>query len=369
MHFKDISDQVDWDETTGSIYSKTADDVKIALAKDHRDLEDFKALISPAALPFLEQMAQLSHRLTLKRFGNTVQLFIPMYLSNVCENHCVYCGFNQANKFKRTILTDEQIMQEVEVLKGYGYDHLLLVSGESPRKVGVDYFKKVIDMLKPHFALISAEVQPLEQDEYETLIEAGLNSVYIYQETYNREKYKDYHIKGKKADYHYRLDTPDRLGKAGIHKIGLGTLIGLEDWRTDAFFTAMHLKYLEKTYWRSKYCISFPRLRPHEGIFQPKFSISDPEFLQLICAYRIFDEEAELSISVRESPEFRDNLIKLGITTMSAGSKTDPGGYASDAHALEQFEVHDDRSPAVIEEMIRRQGYEPVWKDWDSCMQ
>jgi 2-iminoacetate synthase len=187
----------------------------------------------------------------------------------------------------------------------------------------------------------------------------------VYQETYHRDEYKKHHPKGKKSNFNYRLATQDRLGQAGIYKMGLGVLIGLEDWRTDSFFCALHLDYLEKTYWQTKYSISFPRLRPFSGGLEPKVEMTDRELVQLICAYRIFDEEVELSMSTRESEKFRDNILKLGITTFSAGSKTEPGGYANDEEALEQFEISDERSPKAVAEMIKKQGYEPVWKDWD----
>lgn len=201
------------------------------------------------------------------------------------------------------------------------------------------------------------------------MIDIGLNTVYVYQETYNKIKYPDYHPAGKKSDFYYRLDTPDRVGKAGIHRIGIGCLLGLEDWRTDSYYTAEHLKYLERKYWRTRYSISFPRLRPNAGNFQTSSQITDQDLVQLICAYRLLDPEVELSISVRESMKFRDHIMKLGITSMSAGSRTEPGGYALNTHALEQFEVHDNRTPAEIEKMIKLNGYEPVWKDWDRYMQ
>ncbi|WMJ72801.1 2-iminoacetate synthase ThiH [Cytophagaceae bacterium ABcell3] len=367
--FADIFSSCSWDETKESIYSKTAEDVKTALQKTKRNLEDFKALISPAAEPFLEQMALLSHQITRKRFGNTMQMFIPMYLSNECQNICTYCGFSLDNKMRRTTLTEKQILDEVAVIKSYGYDHLLLVTGEANKTVGVPYFEKALKLVKPHFSHISLEVQPLDQDEYETLIPHGLNTVLVYQETYHEENYKLHHPKGKKSNFLYRLETPDRLGKAGIYKIGLGVLIGLEDWRTDSFFTALHLDYLEKTYWQTKYSISFPRLRPYTGNLEPKVNMSDRELVQLICAYRIYNEEVELSMSTRESEKFRNNVVKLGITSMSAGSKTDPGGYAAGIEALEQFEISDERTPAEIACMLKEQGYEPVWKDWDRAYQ
>ncbi len=367
--FEALFDQFTWDEVKQSIYAKTAQDVEYALNKTaKRDLEDFKALISPAAASYLESMAQLSHRLTQKRFGKTIQMYVPLYLSNECQNICTYCGFSFDNKLKRKTLTDEEILQEIKVLKAMGYEHVLLVTGEANQTVGVPYLKRVIQLIRPYFAHISMEVQPLDQHEYDELIAEGLTTVLVYQETYHKEDYKLHHPKGKKSNFSYRINTPDRLGNAGILKMGLGVLIGLEDWRTDCFFTAMHLDYLERTYWKSNYSISFPRLRPFSGGLEPKMEMSDRELVQLICAYRIFNEEVELSISTRENEVFRNNIIKLGITAMSAGSKTNPGGYIVEPESLEQFEISDERSPSEIANMIQQQGYEPVWKNWDSSL-
>ncbi len=364
--FQELFDQYQWDEIKQSIYRKTAADVEAALRKNKRNLEDFKALISPTAMPYLEEMAMLSHRLTQKRFGKTLQLYIPLYLSNECQNICTYCGFSLHNQIPRKTLSSSEIQQEAGYLKQQGFEHVLLVTGEANRTVGVDYLKNAITLLKQQFANVSMEVQPLEQDEYETLIDAGLHTVLVYQETYHKDDYKLHHTKGKKSNFYYRLATPDRLGKAGIHKIGLGVLIGLEDWRTDNFFTALHLQYLEKTYWQTKYSISFPRLRPAEGLIEPKVVMNDKELVQLICAWRIFNEEVELSMSTRENEKFRDHIIQLGITSISAGSKTNPGGYVTAVESLEQFEIDDSRSPAEVVRMIERQGYKAVWKDWEA---
>jgi 2-iminoacetate synthase len=249
-----------------------------------------------------------------------------------------------------------------------GYDHVLLVTGEANQSVHTDYFKKVLDLISPHFAHISMEVQPLDVEDYETLIPHGLNTVLVYQETYHQDDYRKHHPKGKKSNFLYRLETPDRLGQAGIHKMGLGVLIGLEDWRTDSFFTALHLSYLEKQYWQSKFSISFPRLRPFSGGLEPKVVMNDKELVQLICAYRLFNSEVELSISTRETVAFRNQVIKLGITAISAGSKTNPGGYQVEPQSLEQFEISDERSAQEIAAMIRKQGYEPIWKDWDMSL-
>lgn len=372
MSFREVFDKYSNAQVKNSIYSKNKQDVENALSKEKRNLEDFKALISPAAADYLEEMAQISRSITQKRFGKTIQLYIPVYVSNYCENYCIYCGYKSKNNDKRKVLSIDEVIKEVEAIKKFGYEHILIVSGESESKAGVEYFESVLRAIKNHFSLISIEVQALNQSEYERLIKQGLNTVYIYQETYNKEIYKKCHIKGKKADFYNRLNVPDILGKAGIRKIGIGNLLGLDDWRTDAFFTALHLSYLEKKYWRTKYSISFPRLRPYHGQdFQPNYNVSDKELVQAICAYRMLNEEVELSISVRESEKFRNNIIKLGITAMSAGSKTNPGAYSNDFSSdnLKQFEIHDSRTPKEIETMIKNNGYEAVWKDWDKSIQ
>lgn len=363
--FKDLFDTYNWDETLQSIYKKTTSDVIDALGKSKRNLEDFKALISPAAEPYLEQMAQMSSLLTKKRFGNTIQMYAPMYLSNECHNICTYCGFSMTNKIPRKTLSNDDILKEVEFLKNKGFDHILLVTGEASRTVGVDYLNNAIQLVRNHFSNISIEVQPLEQEEYELLIKNGLYAVLVYQETYHRAEYKKHHPKGKKSNFDFRLETPDRLGKAGIHKIGLGALFGLEDWRADSFFTALHLKYLQKNYWKTKYSISFPRIRPHSGGLEPKVEMTDANLVQLICAYRLLDEDLELSISTREQEIFRDHIVNLGITSMSAESKTNPGGYSIEPQSLEQFEISDERSTEEITMMLKEKGLEVVWKDWE----
>jgi len=370
MSFLEEFQRHSWERMSERIYAKTGEDVQHALHKrGRRDQDDFCALISPAAEPFLEEMAQLSSGLTRKRFGNTTQLYIPLYLSNECHNICTYCGFSVDNKLDRLTLNRDQIMREVEEIKAQGFDHILLVTGEANRQVGVEYFEQVLEWIRPHFASITMEVQALAQAEYERLIKRGLNSVLLYQETYNSHTYKSYHPKGKKSNMTYRLETPDRLGRAGIHRIGIAALLGLEDWRVDSGFVALHLGYLERHYWRTKYSISLPRLRPAAGCQSPNVTVSDRDFVQLICAYRIYNENVEISLSTRESPVLRNHLLKLGITSMSAGSKTEPGGYTVSDEALEQFEVSDERSPAQVAEMIRSQGFDPVWKDWDTVLE
>jgi 2-iminoacetate synthase len=368
--FLDVFKKCDWDFTHRQIYSTTPEQVMAVLEKAHAsialDLNDFSVLISPAAAQFLEPMAVLSQERTQKRWGNIIQMYDPMYLSNECHNTCTYCGFSFENKITRKTLNDDEIHQEAKALKALGIDHVLIVTGEANSTVGVDYLVNAITILRPYFSNISAEVQPLEQNEYEQLIAAGLSSVLVYQETYHEAEYKTHHPKGKKSLFNYRLETPDRLGRAQIKKIGLGALFGLEDWRVDSFYTALHLQYLEKNYWQTRYSVSFPRLRPHVGSVQPKVEMTDRDLVQLICAWRILNSELELSMSTRESPKFRNNIVKFGINSMSAGARTNPGGYSlGREESLEQFEISDGRSPLEISQMLTEQGYQPVWKDWD----
>ncbi len=358
-------EQFNWEVVQQRINDTNAKAVENALRKPKRNLQDFMALLSPQAMPYLEEMAQLSHKITQGRFGKTIQLFAPVYVSNECQNICTYCGFSFTNHIPRKTLTEEELLREVKVLKDLGFQHILIVSGEANYTVNIRYFSKAVALLKAYFANISIEVQPLEQDEYEQLAQLGVHAVLVYQETYQRATYKSYHPKGKKSNFNYRLETPDRIGRAGIHKMGLGVLLGLSDWRTDSFFCALHLDYLQKTYWKSKYAVSFPRMRPAEGIDWSGAVMSDRELVQLICAYRLWNSDLELSLSTRESERFRDHAVKLGVTSMSAGSKTNPGGYASDQGSLEQFSIDDNRSPAEVSQMIAATGYDPVWKDWE----
>lgn len=364
-NFRSVMDRYSWEQVQEQIYSKTTADVQRALQRERRSIEDFVALISPAAKPFLEQMAVESQCLTQQRFGKTIQLYAPMYLSNECQNICTYCGFSMDNGIRRKTLNAGEMEAEANALKAMGFEHVLLVTGEANKAVGMMYFLQAIEQLKTKFAHISMEVQPLEEEAYRLLHQSGVQSVLVYQETYHREVYKQYHPKGKKSNFDYRLDTPDRIGRAGIHKMGLGVLLGLEDWRTDSFFNALHIDYLQKTYWQSRYSVSFPRLRPAEGVIEPNFIMEDKELLQLICAYRLWNPDLELSLSTREREHFRNHVIRLGITSMSAGSKTNPGGYTVDPQSLMQFETSDERPVSEIRELIQQAGYDPVWKDWD----
>lgn len=364
--FSEELQKYDWDETTSAIMAKTENDVLRALSKERLTVDDFMALISPAAAPYLEPMAVASRRITQKRFGKTISMYIPMYITNSCSNSCVYCGFNRHNKFDRMVLTPEQIKEECEAIKRLGpFENLLLVTGENPRVAGVDYLENALGVCRPYFNNLTIEVMPLSAEDYERLTHSGLNGVVCFQETYNRANYKKYHPAGMKSNFEWRLNGYDRMGQAGVHKIGMGVLIGLEDWRTDVTMMARHLLYLRKHYWRTRYSVNFPRMRPSESGFQPNVVMTDRELAQLTFAFRLFDNDVDISFSTRERPEFRNNIATLGATSMSAGSKTDPGGYAVNPQSLEQFAVSDERTPAEVEAAIKQVGYEVVWKDWD----
>ncbi|MCQ2239009.1 MAG: 2-iminoacetate synthase ThiH [Bacteroidaceae bacterium] len=367
--FSDELKKYDWDETTQKIASKTDNDVRRALAKEHCDVEDFMALLSPAAEPYLEQMARLSRKYTEERFGKTMSMFIPLYITNSCSNSCVYCGFHVQNKMARTILTPEQIENEYKAIKQLApFENILLVTGENPALAGVPYLAKAVDIAKKYFSNIKIEVMPLDTDEYKELCGHGMNGVICFQETYHRANYNIYHPRGKKADFEWRCNGFDRMGQAGVHSIGMGVLIGLEkDWRTDVTMMAYHLRYLQKHYWRTKYSVNFPRMRPaqNEG-FHPNCYMTDRELAQATFAMRIFDHDVDISYSTREPEVIRDNMATLGVTTMSAESKTNPGGYYTYPQALEQFSVSDERTAAVITQRLKALGREPVFKDWDA---
>lgn len=363
----------DWAATRTAIDSVTDDDVRRVLAKARRNVKqlddnDFIVLISEAASGHLEEMAQLAHHFTLERFGKTISMYIPMYVSNACTNKCVYCGFNHDNPMTRTILTMDQVKAECEAIKKLGpFENLLIVSGEYPAICGTEYFEQVLAVCRPYFHNLTIEVQPMREAQYERLTHSGLNGVVCFQETYNKDAYKLYHPRGMKSIYEWRLNGYDRMGRAGVHKIGMGVLLGLQaDWQTDVVMMARHLRYLQRKYWRTRYSVNFPRMCPSESGFQPNVVVNDRQLAQLTMAFRLYDHDVDISYSTRESDKFRHNMMLLGVTSMSAGSRTEPGGYVSTPEALEQFTVTDGREPDQVAADIRSNGYDVVWKDWDS---
>lgn len=326
---------------------------------------DFLALLSPSAQSYLEQIARTARNITLARFGRTILLYTPLYLSNECTNECVYCGFNRRQAFPRKTLSVEEAIREAQILSRAGFGHLLLVAGEAPRIVDLSYLEQVVNALSRDFASISIEIQPFGLEMYERLSRAGVDGLALYQETYDEEIYAKMHPRGPKSDFTFRLNAIESGAKAGFRRVNLGALLGLNDWRYEAFMLGLHAKYLLKRHWRTQVCISFPRLRPVPGGFMPPHPVSDSDLVQMICALRLFLPDAGLVLSTRESPEFRNHLIGLCITQMSAGSQTRVGGYSDHPDGPGQFEVNDRRSPVEMAKMIASRGFEPVWKDWD----
>ncbi|SMF34060.1 tyrosine lyase ThiH [Alteromonadaceae bacterium Bs31] len=365
QQFSSIFRRYHWQDIEQAIESKTSADVERALCKQNLSPADFQALLSPAAEQYLETMAQKSRALTQQQFGHTMQLYAPLYLSNVCSNICSYCGFSINNKLRRKTLDEAEILAEAKALKRKGINNVLLVTGEAPKTVGVEYIERAIQILKVHFAQIHIEVQPLQGQEYGRLIASGMHGVSLYQETYHRASYREHHTKGNKTNMDARLNAPDQIGQQGVHKIGLGVLLGLANWRTDSLFCALHLRHLQKHYWRTRYAISFPRLRPCAGDYTIKHPVTDRQLVQLITAWRLFDNTLDLNLSTREQQDFRDAVCQLGITSMSAESSTQPGGYAENTQAaLQQFEISDERSVEQVHSMLNIKGLEVIHKDW-----
>jgi 2-iminoacetate synthase len=345
------------------------DDVQRALSKPAGlySLDRLLAFVAPPAEDYLEEMAQTAHRLTLQRFGRTIRLYAPLYLSNYCINSCRYCGFNKENRFERKRLTIEQAISEADIIASEGFRDILLVSSEDRKFVSIDYLVELARKLRNKFSSISIEVYQMSTTEYAKLFAAGIEGVTLYQETYDRKAYAYYHPSGPKSDYDLRLTGPDDVASAGMREIGLGALLGLADWRLETLALGEHIHYLTKNYWQSHVSVSFPRLRPAHSVETLQFHhlLSDKNLVQMIVALRLCFADVGLVLSTRERAELRDSLVRLGITKMSAGSKTSPGGYSHPSDAVRQFEIEDTRSPAQVAAMIRAQGVEPVWKDWD----
>jgi 2-iminoacetate synthase len=348
------------------IEKTTSKQIDSVLAKNKIDLDDFACLISPSMSDSqLEALAIKSHRLTRQRFGHIIQMFAPLYISNECHNGCKYCGFNADNHTLRKTLTRDEIAREAQSLRALGYRHMLVLTGEAPDVAGLDYLEDAIKIIKKHCGSVSIEVFPMDTDDYKRMVAAGVDGLTVYQETYNEELYKELHPYGPKSDYRYRLDAPERGGKAGLRRIGIGALLGLDDCLSEVFYSALHAHYLAHKYWRTQVTVSFPRIRPADGGFQPRSIVDDRQLTQFICAMRLLIPEAGLVLSTRENSELRNNLLPLGITQMSAGSSTAPGGYSEEAHDAEQFAISDERSPAELTNYLKERGYEAVWKDWD----
>jgi 2-iminoacetate synthase len=369
--------------------------VEASLRNQAISLADFARLISPAAAERLEVLGRRAQQVTQRRFGKVIRLFAPLYLSNECINNCKYCGFSRDNPILRVTLTVEDVQCEARALKAQGFRNILLVSGEHPKFVSNTYLADCIRALQGFVPGISLEIGPMESADYLPLVAAGAEGLVVYQETYDRSTYREIHTAGPKRDFNWRLETPERAYAAGFRRLGIGALYGLADWRHEAISLAAHASHLLRKCWKSSLTISLPRLRPCAGEFQPLTHLSDREMVQLICAFRLMFPDVGLVLSTRENPKLRDGLIPLGITLMSAGSHTEPGGYTgagrdklhqtqrgriveletdnsagllNDRQATEQFNIADSRPPQVVADRIRDLGYEPVWKDWDAAL-
>jgi 2-iminoacetate synthase len=366
--------------------------VREALAKGRFSLSDVAHLISPAAGEFLETIGRRSQALTQQRFGKVIRLFAPLYLSNECINNCKYCGFSRDNAILRVTLSVEEVKREASALAAQGFRNLLLVAGEHPKFVSNSYLRDCVAALHAEIPSVSLEVGPMETDEYGPLVAAGADGLVVYQETYDPAVYDDMHTAGPKRNFGWRMETPERAYAAGFRRIGIGALYGLADWRYEAICVAAHADYLLRNCWKAYLTISLPRLRPCAGEFQPLTHMTDHEMVQLVCAFRLMFPDVGLVLSTREPARLRDGLIPLGITLMSAGSHTEPGGYtgagkeklhhtergrivelgasetAVETRATEQFNIADERSAGEVADHIRRLGYEPVWKDWDAAL-
>lgn len=339
-------------------------DVTAALGHQTRDLADLAALLSPAGTARLEEIAQAARAATLRRFGRTIRLYAPLYVSNACLSSCTYCGFAKGLPISRRTLTVDEVEAEARLLTGRGFRHLLLVAGEHRVEVSQDYLVGIVERLRPLVPSLSIETQTWSDDTYTRLVAAGLEGVVHYQETYDRERYAQTHTAGWKRDYDRRLNSTERAGAAGVRRLGIGALLGLaQDWRGDVLSVGAHAAFLVKSFWRTEVTVSLPRIKPSASGYQPLVPVSDTEYVQALSALRLFEPEAGIVLSTREPAALRDGLVRIAVTTMSAGSSTEPGGYSAPGEATEQFSVSDERSPAEVAAMLAAAGYEPVWKD------
>jgi len=335
------------------------------LNKNSLNIDDFATLISPAALPYLEQIAQKSHDITRRYFGNTIHLFTPMYLSNYCNNRCLYCGFNHDTNIKRYQMSLDEVENEAKMIASTGLKHILILTGDAPNKASRSYLQSCCDVLKKYFSHISIEIYALDTQGYEDLIQSGVDGLTIYQETYNITLYQKLHPSGPKQNYLFRLDAPQRGAQAGMRSVTIGTLLGLDSWRKDIFFTALHASWLENEYPETEISIALPRIRPYYGCYQPEHPVSDQDMVQMIIAIRNFLPRCSITISTRERESFRNNILKLGVTKMSAGSTTAVGGHSLDNSLHNQFEISDKRSVDQMATYLEQNNIQPLYKDWE----
>lgn len=352
-----------------NIYSKYKDLGFEGLSSqvEDRRTRQFISLLSPTGEEQLETMARTAHDITLRNFGRAIQLYTPLYLSNYCDNQCVYCGFSAKNNIERRRLTLDEVEKEAEAISSTGLKHILILTGESPDNSPISYIKDCVRLLKNFFSSISIEIYPLTEGEYAELISEGVDGLTIYQETYDETVYRMTHPAGPKSDYHFRLDAAERGATAGMRSVSIGALLGLADWRREAFFLGLHARYLQDKFHDVEIGVSLPRLRPASGNYAPPRPISDKDMVQMMLALRVYLPRLGITLSTREDPVFRENLIGLGVTRMSAGSTTAVGGRALKQEGRRvhpQFGILDHRSVGQIKALLERKGYQPVLKDW-----
>ena len=345
----------------------TGEQVLKALGKDRLTPEDFLVLLSPAAEPYLEQMAQRSRELTLRYFGRAVNIFSPLYISDICTNHCRYCGFSASNHQKRRHLSVDEAAAEAYALADAGIGHVLLLTGDARHIASPQYIAEVAARIKPRFASVSVEVYALTLEEYQLLIENGVDSITMFQETYEQELYEWLHPAGPKHDYRWRLDTPARAAEAGMHGVGIGALLGLDDFVQDAFCTGLHAWWLQRNFPAVDVGLSVPRMCPHVGTFEVKHPVSDRKFVQYIAALRCFLPRCPITVSSRESAFMRDHVVPIGVTRVSAGVSTAVGGRVTGAENSGQFDIADRRSVDEMAHDLAELGYQAVVKDWEAC--
>jgi len=365
MSFYNIVKNIDFDNIENILNNVKEEDIMNTLRKDELSDFDFLTLLSKEASNHLERIAQRANEITLKHFGKAIIMYTPMYIANYCSNKCVYCSFNIENDIERVKLTLEEIEKEAQFISNQGFRHILVLTGESRKYTPLSYIKEAVMILRKYFDCISIEIYSLTQEEYHELTEIGVSGLTMYQETYNEKVYKKLHLKGPKKDYMKRLNTPENGAKAGLNSIGIGALLGLSDMIQDAFMTGKHVRYLQDKYPEVEYSVSLPRMRPHLGEFQDFVPVDNRKFVQILLAYRLYLPNVGINISTREQENFRDYLIPLGATSLSAGVSTKVGGHTSNKDKTEsQFEISDKRSLAEIKKAIKEMGYQPVMKNW-----
>ena len=390
MSFVGYFEQLPIDALCSRARDASAEEASTALAKHDLSLADLAAILSPAAADQIEHLARRAHQLTQQRFGKAIRLFAPLYLSNECINNCSYCGFSRDNPILRVTLSVDEVVREAKALSNQGFRNILLVAGEHPKFVSSGYLTDCVLALRDAVPSISLEVGPMETEKYKELVNAGAEGLVVYQETYDRNIYSEMHTAGPKRNFNLRLETPERAHAAGFRRLGIGALFGLGDWKRETLCLAAHGQYLLRKCWKSQLTISLPRLRPCAGEFEPLTDFNNRALVQTICALRLFLPDVGIVLSTREPANLRDKLIPLGVTMMSAGSHTEPGGYTgagndnlhytkrgriqevkedtSEWSATGQFDIADERDPSAIASTLTRLGYEPVWKDWDTAI-